>query len=158
MKVEIPLQGGLKTAAGSTEPVSARHGNCLSDKKEECELPAEAASFVLIHTIFKPLLHCDRCAIPQQEHIESTVQRHRNLTRTVEKQHTPHQERMFPSSKKVNSRLQRLALGNKIHFSKKKKRTVYHLSGNRNDKQEGKCRAVKSTAERGKNIHRVFHY
>lgn len=37
---------------------------------------------------------------PQQEHIENTVQRHRNLTRTVEKQHTPHQERMFPSSKK----------------------------------------------------------
>lgn len=63
-KVEIPLQGGLKTAAGSTEPMSARHGNCLSDKKEKCELSAEAASFVLIHTIFKPLLHCDRCAIP----------------------------------------------------------------------------------------------
>lgn len=100
MKVEIPLQGGLKTAAGSTEPMSARHGNCLSDKKEKCELSAEAASFVLIHTIFKPLLHCDRCTIPQQEHIESTVQCHRNLTRTVEKQHTPHQERMFPSSKK----------------------------------------------------------
>lgn len=31
-----------------------------------------------------------------------------------------------PIKQKVNSRLQRLALGNKIHFSKKKKRTVYH--------------------------------
>lgn len=58
--------------------------------------------------------------------------------------------------KKVNSRLQRLALGNKIHFSKKKKRTVYHLSGNRSDKQEGKCRAVKSTAERVKTYTAYF--
>lgn len=90
----------MKTAAGSTEPVSARHGNCLSDKKEKCELSAEAASFVLIHTILSPYCTVTGAQFPQQEHIENTVQRHRNLTRTVEKQHTPHQERMFPSSKK----------------------------------------------------------
>ena len=158
MKVEIPLQGGLKTAAGSTEPMSARHGNCLSDKKEKCELSAEAASFVLIHTIFKPLLHCDRCTIPQQEHIESTVQCHRNLTRTVEKQHTPHQERMFPSSKKSKFTLAETCPRQQNTLLEEEERTVYHLSGNRSDKQEEKCRAVKSTAERGKNIHRVFHY
>ncbi|EGQ12173.1 hypothetical protein HMPREF9419_2052 [Prevotella nigrescens ATCC 33563] len=52
--------------------------------------------------------------------------------------------------------MQRLALGNKIYFSKKKKRTVYHLSGNRSDKQEGKCRAVKSTAERVKTYTAYF--
>ena len=157
MKVEIPLQGGLKTAAGSTEPVSARHGNCLSDKKEECELSAEAASFVLIHTIFKPLLHCDRCTIP-------TTRAYRECSTTPSKLNPNSRETTHATSgknvpikqKKVNSRLQRLALGNKIHFSKKKKRTVYHLSGNRSDKQEGKCRAVKSTAERVKTYTAYF--
>ncbi|MEZ7763034.1 hypothetical protein O3689_07325 [Prevotella nigrescens] len=87
----------------------------------------------------------------QYNAIETKTEQSRNNTRHIRKE-CSHQ------AKKVNSRLQRLALGNKIHFSKKKKRTVYHLSGNRSDKQEGKCRAVKSTAERGKNIHRVFHY
>ena len=95
------------TSAGWVENCCRQHRTCLRQARQlpfgqerRMRIVCGAVSFVLIHTIFKPLLNLPGAQFPQQEHIESAVQCHRNLTRTVEKQHTPHQERMFPSSKK----------------------------------------------------------
>lgn len=95
---------------------------------------------------------------PQQEHIESAVQRHRNLTRTVEKQHTPHQERMFPSSKKSKFTLAETCPRQQNTLLEEEEKNGLPFVWKQKRQTRRKCRAVKSTAERGKNIHRVFHY
>jgi hypothetical protein len=95
---------------------------------------------------------------PQQEHIESTVQRHRNLTLTVEKQHTPHQERMFPSSKKSKFTLAETCprQQNTLLEEEEKNGLPFVRKQKRQTRRKMSCR--KKHGRAGKNIHRVFHY
>lgn len=148
----------MKTAAGSTEPMSARHGNCLSDKKEKCELSAEAASFVLIHTIFKPLLHCDRCAIP-------TTRAYREYSTTPSKLNPNSQETTHATSGKNVPIKQKSKFTlaetcprqqNTLLEKEEKNGLPFVRKQKRQTRRKMSCR--KKHGRAGKNIHRVFHY
>ena len=148
----------MKTAAGSTGPMSARHGNCLSDKKEKCELSAKAASFVLIHTIFKPLLHCDRCTIP-------TTRAYREYSTTPSKLNPNSRETTHATSGKNVPIKQKSKFTlaetcprqqNTLLEEEEKNGLPFVWKQKRQTRRKMSCR--KKHAERGKNIHRVFHY